>query len=188
MKHHVTRVLIELAEGRQQANEVLFALVYAELRRIAAWQIAHRRAGQALRPTMLVHEAYLKLMGPDAATWSNRGHFFSAAARAMREIIVDHVRRQAATRPVAPGPEGGPASIAPDADDRRADEVLAVHAALQRLEVDHPRKAQIVVMRYFGGLSDEEIAGALDLTTQDVERAWRFARAYLHDVIKGHES
>ncbi len=184
MDPDVTRMLDDLSAGRPQAAAELLPVVYGELRRLAAAQMARLRPGETLQPTALVHEAYLALVGEADPGWNGRGHFFGAAAQAMREIIVDHVRRKAAAK------RGGgrvaedlDAAIAVAAGDLGADDVLAVDAAVARLAALHPRKAKVVVMRYFGGLSEEEIAASLGVTPRTVEREWRFARAFLHDLL-----
>lgn len=184
MHHEVTRIIAEIAAGRDQATQELLPLVYQELRRIAAAQMARLRPGDTLQPTALVHEAYLKLVGSPGPGWNGRGHFFAAAAQAMREIIVDHVRRKvAAKRGGGQRAEPLDVEIAVDAELLGIEDVLSINAALARLEAEHPRKAQVVVMRFFGGLQDQEIAEALGVTTRTVEREWRFARAYLHEVL-----
>ena len=167
-------------ESMEQAAELLPA-IYGELRRLAAAQLARLTPGQTLQPTALVHEAYLKLVGDADPGWNQRGHFYGAAAQAMREIIVDHLRRKCAQKRGA----GRPAleldsGFHLDTDGLTADEALAIDEALTCLAQDHPRQAQVVVMRFFGGLCESEIAEALSLTTRTVERDWRFARAYLH--------
>lgn len=166
-----------------EAAEIL-PLVYAELRRLAASQLGRLRPGQTLQPTALVHEAYLKLVGNRDPGWGGRGHFFGAAAQAMREIIVDHLRRKFAQKRGGGRPaEELDTAIAVAAGDLRIDDALAVDAALKKLEAEHPRQARVVVMRYFGGLSEDEIARALDVTSRTVERDWRFASAYLHAAL-----
>lgn len=188
MGNEVTRIIADIAAGRAQAASELFPIVYNELRRIAAAQMSRLRPGDTLQPTALVHEAYLKLLGSADPAWNGRGHFFAAAAQAMREIIVDHVRRKSAAKRGS-GQKGEPldCAIAVAGDGLGADDVLAINAAISRLEAEHPRKAQVVVMRYFGGLSEHEIAEALGITTRTVEREWRFARAYLHGLLSGGE-
>jgi RNA polymerase sigma factor (TIGR02999 family) len=179
-------MLAEAANGDEKAAAALFPAVYAELRRLAAGQMARLRPGQTLQPTAVVHEAYFKLVGGDDPGWASRAHFFGAASQAMREILVDHVRRRTAAKRGGGRPneeltgEMGPAIAGAALED-----VLAVHDALKRLEAEHPRRGKIVLMRYFGGLSEQEIADALGITTRTVEREWRFARAYLHGVIEG---
>jgi RNA polymerase sigma factor (TIGR02999 family) len=182
--NEVTQLLSELRAGRQSAAGELLPLVYRELRRLAAAQLARLRPGQTLQPTALVHEAYVKLVGSGDPGWDGRGHFFAAAATAMRELVVDTVRRKAAAKRGGGVPaEELDAALAVPRGGPGLEDVLAVDAALKRLEAEHPRKAQVVVMRYFGGLADEEIAEAVGVNVRTVERDWRFARAWLHSVL-----
>jgi RNA polymerase sigma factor (TIGR02999 family) len=184
MDEDVTRLVEELARGRQQAAHELLPLVYAELRKLAAAQMARLRPGETLQATALVHEAYLELCGTPRPGWNGRAHFFGAAAHAMRELIVSHVRRKSALkRGGGRRPEDLDVAVNVAAAGLGADDVLAVDVAVTKLQAEHPRKAQVVVMRYFGGLSEEEIAEALGVTPRTVEREWRFARAYLHDLL-----
>jgi RNA polymerase sigma factor (TIGR02999 family) len=184
----ITRLLDDLGAGKAQAAEQLLPLVYAELRKLAAAQMARLRPGQTLQPTALVHEAYLKLVGDADPGWNGRGHFFGAAAQAMRELIVDQVRRRSAAKR-----GGGQIHAELDAAFEvataalGADDLLSIDAALTELAREHPRRAEVVVMRYFGGLSEEEIAGALGVTARTVEREWRFARAWLHEQLSAGE-
>jgi RNA polymerase sigma factor (TIGR02999 family) len=169
--------------GHPRTSE-FFPVVYAELRRIAAAQLARLSPGQTLQPTALVHEAYLKLAGSDDAAWNGAGHFFGAAAQAMREIIVDHVRRRSAKK----RGEGRATDDLETAFDLAGtempvDDVLAIDCALRELEREHPRQANVVVMRYFAGMSVDQIALALKVTTRTVEREWRFARAMLAEAL-----
>jgi RNA polymerase sigma factor (TIGR02999 family) len=169
---------------RQATTAEFFPAVYGELRRIAAAQLARLAPGQSLQPTALVHEAYLKLAANADTPWSGPRHFFGAAAHAMREIIVDHARHRHAKKRRHDYPPG---SLDTAFDLARSalpmDDVVAVDAAIRVLEREHPRKASIVVMRYFGGMSTPQIASALDVTTRTVEREWRFARALLADAL-----
>jgi RNA polymerase sigma factor (TIGR02999 family) len=168
------------------ATSEYFSAVYAELRRIAVARLARLAPGQTLQPTALVHEAYLKLAGSDDGVWDSSAHFFGAAAQAMREIIVDHVRRRSAKkrgRGVSRDPFESGFELASGA--LPVDDVLAIDSALRELEREHPRKANVVVMRYFAGMSTEQIAEALEVTTRTVEREWRFARALLAESLAG---
>jgi RNA polymerase sigma factor (TIGR02999 family) len=184
MDPDVTRMLEDVAAGRPEAASALLPVVYGELRKLAAAQMGRLRPGETIQPTALVHEAYLELVGAADPGWSGRGHFFGAAAQAMREIIVDRVRRKSAVKRGGGRPaEELDAAIDVASDALGLEDVLAVDGALAALEREHPRKAQIVVMRFFGGLSTEEIAAALDVTTRTVEREWRFARAFLHEQL-----
>jgi RNA polymerase sigma factor (TIGR02999 family) len=186
----VTSLLNEVVAGRPQAAAQLLPLVYAELRKLAAAQMSRLRPGDTLQATALVHEAYLKLVGQADPGWSGRGHFFGAAAQAMRNLIVDHIRHKSAAKrgggqPKAELDDALGATLVASGGGLSAEDALAVDEAVKRLEAEHPRKAQVVVMRYFGGLSAEEIAEALGVTTRTVEREWRFARAYLHAALRG---
>jgi RNA polymerase sigma factor (TIGR02999 family) len=161
-----------------------FALVYDELRQLAAGELARLPLGQSLQPTALVNEAYLKLASSYDGTWNGRGHFFGAAAQAMRQIIVDHVRKKYAKKRGA-----GHASEAIDeglelpVETMPVEDVLAIDSALRDLEREHPRKAAVVVMRYFGGMSMDQIAEALEVTTRTIEREWRLARVLLAEAL-----
>ena len=168
----------------QNADEV-FPQLYAELRRLANLQLARMRGSATLQPTALVHEAYLKLVGRSDAGWEERRHFFAAAAQAMREIVIDHVRKKRARK------RGGgekPSELDAAALDApvqaaSAEDVLAVNDAIGKLETEHPRKAEIAILRYFGGLSVQEIAELMGVTTRTIEREWRFGRAYLRALL-----
>ncbi len=166
------------SDGAKTAE--FFPAVYAELRRIAAAHLARLPPGQSLQRTALVHEAYLKLVGSGDARWHNSAHFFGAAAQAMREIIVDHVRRRSAKKR-GEGRALDSLDVTFDLAEPElpVEDVLAIDAAIRELEKEHPRKANVVVMRYFAGMSTEQIADVLEVTTRTVEREWRFARAML---------
>ncbi len=181
-------MLIEAAcRGDRQAAEDLLPLVYDELRKLAAARMAHEPragAGQTLQPTALVHEAYMRLLGQTGAEvrWQGRGHFFGAAAIAMRRILVERARaRNAAKR------GGGAKRVALDADqladEPEGEELLALDDALHALEKADPRKHQVVMLRYFAGLSVEDTAAALDLSPATVKNDWAFARAWLRRHI-----
>jgi len=182
-----TATMAPMAMGGPPTTSEYFTVVYAELRRIAAGELARLRPGQTLQPTALVNEAYMKLAGSEDTNWAGAAHFFGAAAQAMREIIVDHVRRRYALKRGAgqnPEPlfESGCDLTGPGMP---ADDVLAIDSAIRDLERVHPRKANVVVMRYFAGMSMEQIAATLNITTRTVEREWRFARALLAEALSG---
>jgi RNA polymerase sigma factor (TIGR02999 family) len=178
----VTRLLAEMAAGDAKAGERLIAIVYDELRRMAAQQM-HGQREQTLQPTGLVHEAWLKLGGENMPGWQNRAHFFGAAAMAMRSILVDRARRRKAVRH-----GGGQARVALDqveiADSARDDEVLAVHEVLEKFAAEHPEKAELVKLRYFAGLSVKEAAEVLGVSEPTAHRWWAYTRAWLGREIR----
>jgi RNA polymerase sigma factor (TIGR02999 family) len=176
----VTRILNTIRQGDGCADDELMSAVYAELREIAGAKMAREQPGQTLQPTALVHEAWLRL---GVQPFENRAHFFSAAAEAMRRILVDRARR------VARDKHGGGAEhvdhadieiAAPFADDA---ELLAVHDALDRLAERDPRSAQLVKLRYFAGLSFEETAELMGVSVRTAKRDWNYARAWLRRAI-----
>jgi RNA polymerase sigma factor (TIGR02999 family) len=181
----VTRLLHAVAAGDREAAAALLPRVYDELRRLAEARLRRLPPGQTLQATALVHEAWLALVGRGDPGWSGRGHFFGAAARAMREILIDQARRKAALKR---GGELARADLDLDlqpADGLPGEDLLALDAALTRLEHAHPDRAQVVLLRWFAGLGEAEIAEVLGVTPRTVERAWRFARAYLHAALSG---
>jgi RNA polymerase sigma factor (TIGR02999 family) len=182
----VTRILSQIEQGDPQAAEKLLPLVYDELRKLAAAKLAQEKPGQTLQATALVHEAWLRLVGTkepgdrsqEPGKWDHRGHFFAAAAEAMRRILVENARRKARNR------HGGgrlrvelPADV-PDAETR-PEEILAVHEALDELARVDGHAAQLVKLHYFGGLSIEEAALLLNIPPRTAYRNWSFARAWL---------
>jgi RNA polymerase sigma factor (TIGR02999 family) len=172
--------------GSSARTGEFFSAVYAELRRIAAARLARLPPGQTLQPTALVHEAYLKLLRTDEEGWKDAAHFFGAAAQAMREIVVDHVRgRSAKKRGQGRRNELLDSGFELAKNDLPLEDVLAIDTAIHALEREHPRKARIVVMRYFAGMSTGQIAWALEVTPRTVEREWRFARALLAESLTG---
>lgn len=175
----VTQLLNRLEAGHTQAAEDLLPIVYAELRRLARARLAKERSPTVPEPTSLVHEAYLRLVGDHEVRWEGRAHFFGAAAEAMRRILIDRARRRASRKRggrrqrVTLDDEVTPAGP-PDV------ELLALDAALDRLEARDPGLAQIVKLRYFAGLTVPETAEALNLSSRTVNRRWMAARALLH--------
>lgn len=180
----VTRVSNGLCEGEGASAEALLTLVYEELRKLARHRMASEPPGQTLQATALVHEAYLRVQSGEPQQWSNRGHFFAAAAEAMRRILVENARRKLRPR------HGG--------DLRRVDvealeidtgedheKVLLVHESLDRLAGEDPVKAEVVKLKFFVGLSNAETAQALGLSEKTVNRHWRYARAWLWEDIRG---
>jgi len=174
----VTRVLQAAAAGDQQAAADLLPLVYGELRRLARGQMAKTPPGNTLQPTALVHEAYLRVAGKSDPNWNGRGHFFAAAAQAMRQILVDQARRKARIKH-----GGGRRRVDLDAVEQvieaPTDDVIGLDKALTKLEAHDPRKAQIILLRYFAGLTEAETAAALGLSGPTIRRECRFAQALL---------
>jgi RNA polymerase sigma factor (TIGR02999 family) len=179
----ITRVLDEIQQGKEEAADELLPLVYEELRKLAAHKMAGETPGQTLQPTALVHEAWLRLTGDGSKTWDNRGHFFAAAAEAMRRILIERARAKRRLRRGA-GAERIPLEHVTVASDDPPETVLAIHEALEELAAHDPFKAQLVKMRYFVGLSQDEIAHALDVSVPTIRRHWAIARAWLYAEMK----
>jgi len=178
----VTEILREISEGNQRGGEELLALVYTELKRIAAQKMAGEAPGNTLQPTALVHEAWLKLVGDGKQPFENRAHFFAAAAEAMRRILVDSARRKNAVR------RGGGASREELKDyhlvqQEQPDELLAVDEALNLLSKEDAQAADLVKLRYFAGMTMEEAASTLGMPLRNTERLWTYARAWLRRQI-----
>lgn len=197
-QNEVTRILNAAAAGDGQAAEELLPLVYHELRRLAGDRMRKTPPGNTLQPTALVHEAYLRLLGRtpgESPTWEGRHHFFAAAARAMRDILVDQARRKAAVKhgggrrrqaidAITPamemtGRDGTESGLAEE-------DLVALNEALKKLETHDARKGQIVMLRYFAGLTQAETAAALDVSERTIEREWRYIKAWLRREL--HDS
>ncbi len=174
----VTQILDRVQHGDAKASEELLPLVYEELRKLAAHKMAHEAAGQTLQPTALVHEAWLKLVKPGPQHWNSRGHFFCAAAEAMRRILIDRARMRKRERH-GYGLERvdlDRVDVASTTDD---DTLLRVSEALDKLAGEAPEKAELIKLRYFAGLSIEDAAAALGISPATAKRHWAFARAWL---------
>jgi RNA polymerase sigma factor (TIGR02999 family) len=175
---HVTQVLQAIARSEEGASEKLLPLVYAELRRLAGARMSHEMAGQTLQPTALVHEAWLRLVNDGDRTWQNRAHFFGAAAEAMRRILIERARHRSRLKH-----GGGQARLNIEdlelAQTTPDDKVLLVDEALARLKVEDPELERIVVLKFFGGLSNEEVAETVGLSKRTLDRQWAYARAWL---------
>ena len=181
----VTRLLDAAAAGDHRAAVDLLPLVYDELRKLAAARLAEERPGQTLQATALVHEAYLRLVGGDQPRdWNGRGHFFAAAAEAMRRILVDHARSK---KSLKGGGGRARAELREDAvaAPEASDEILAVDEALAGLAAADPRAAELVKLRYFAGLSVDEAAQALNMSPRSIDRLWAYARAWLDRALSG---
>jgi RNA polymerase sigma-70 factor (ECF subfamily) len=179
--HEVTRLLAEWARGNQNALDDLTPLVYRELRQLAASSLRQERQGHTLQPTALVHEAYLRLVDQKNPSWQSRSHFFGVAARIMRQILVDHARKRQA------GKRAGQRVSLEEAvsfQRERSRDLVALDSGLSALEKLDPRKCKAVELRYFGGLSMEEIAQALDVSAITVRRDLRMAEAWLHHEMQ----
>ena len=179
----VTLLLTAIEEGREHSADELLAVVYEELRRMAAHRMAAEAPGHTLQPTALVHEAYMKLVDQTRVDWQGRSHFFAVAAQAMRRILVDHARsRQREKR------GGGRARVVLDEavalSPQKDEDVLALDEALERLAALDPRQAKVVELRFFGGMSVEEVAEALSVSKRTVEGDWTFARAWLSRELR----
>jgi RNA polymerase sigma factor (TIGR02999 family) len=177
----VTRILSAIEQGDSHAAEQLLPLVYDELRKLAAQKLAQEAPGQTLQATALVHEAYLRLVGAEAEQpWDNRGHFFAAAAEAMRRILVEKARRKQRLRHGGGLRKQSLKNNEPAvADPLDAIDLLALDEALERLEAASPRRARLVKLRYFAGLTLPEVARMLDISQSTAEADWTFAKAYL---------
>lgn len=183
----VTRILSEIESGDPQAAEQLLPLVYAELRMLAAQRLVSEKPGQTLQATALVHEAYLRLVGSaghelGGQHFNGRGHFFAAAAEAMRRILVDSARRRNSLKRGS-GQRRIPLPEAIAAVDGASFDLLALDEALQRLAGQHPDKARLVELRYFAGCSLEETAEILGISRATAQRSWAFARAWLYGQL-----
>jgi RNA polymerase sigma factor (TIGR02999 family) len=178
----VTQLLVELKQGNRQAEERLIPLVYSELRRIAAIHLRREARNHSFQPTALVHEAYLRLTRIQEIDWQSRSHFFAVSATLMRRILVDHARANLAGKR---GEGWDPVSLndaifpAPD----RAPEILALDLALLELAKLDERQSKIVEMRFFAGMSEEEAANVLGISTRTVKRDWRIAKAWLYKEL-----
>jgi len=189
-KTRITRLLEDASLGRAGATDALLPLVYDELRKLAAGLMSREKAGLTLQPTALVHEAYLRLLGPSPMNWQNRAHFFGAAATAMRRILIDRARHVKAARVNAVSSETDQV-IAADSTPagemggtHDADQLIALDAALEDLAKRDSRQHDVVMLRYFAGLTIDQTAEALSLSTGTVKNEWTYARAWLLHQIE----
>jgi RNA polymerase sigma factor (TIGR02999 family) len=179
----VTQLLRRWSDGDRQALDELVPLIYSELHKLAKRHMAQQDAGHTLQTTAIIHEAYLKLGRGSDRSWENRAHFLGVAAKAMRHVLIDHARSQGTAK------RGGEVRIEQldegvDAGVARADAMIALDDALVTLASQYPRQAEVVELRYYGGLSVEETAETLKLSPETVARDWRFARAFLRRELK----
>ena len=193
--NRITLLVTRAQAGDARAAAELLPVVYEELRRVAAQKLSHERPGQTLQATALVHEAYLRLVGPEegfvgGSRWEGRAHFFAAAAEAMRRILIDNARRKAAARHGGDHARvelddatilalGWPGSYATD------DDLISLDEALNDLAREDPAKAEVVKLRFFTGMTEPEVAALMNISRPTVARHWRYARAWLYDRIRG---
>jgi RNA polymerase sigma factor (TIGR02999 family) len=179
-----TRLIAAAAAGDTMAAAELLPLVYDELRKLAAARMAEESPGQTLQPTALVHEAYVRLVtGGQTRDWDGRGHFFAAAAEAMRRILVDCARHKQTRKAGGERRRLDLDTIEPSFEDESGDDLLALDEALGRLEAKDPRKAELVKLRFFAGLTAEQAAAALGVSTSTAEKDWAYARSWLRVAI-----
>lgn len=182
----VTQILSRLESGDRSAADELLPLVYNELRKLAALRLAQEKPGQTLEATALVHDAYLRLVDVDQAqNWNSRGHFFCAAAEAMQRILVDNARRK--RRPKHGGDRDRVELVDVPMTDERADHLLALEAALEKLAMESPEKASLVRLRYFAGLQHQAAAAALGISRATADRHWAYAKAFLRCELEDAE-
>jgi len=183
-QHEITELLAEWRDGNQSALDELYPLVYNELHRLARRYMSRERRGHTLQTTALINEAYVRLVDQKNVQWANRSHFFAISAQIMRRILIDHARRHAYAK------RGGgaqqvsleeAATVTPDLGR----ELIQLDEALKSLAEMDPRRSQVVEMRYFGGLNNEEIAGVLHISENTVTRDWNMARAWLYQQLTG---
>jgi RNA polymerase sigma factor (TIGR02999 family) len=185
--NEVTSILTAIEQGDPKAADQLLPLVYDELRRLAAIKLAHEKPGQTLQATALVHEAYLRLVGAGDVGWDSRGHFFAAAAEAMRRILIDNARRKAALKA---GGGRQRIDLTPEEPDIAGPnlDLLALDDALTALEAKDPRKAQLVKLRYFAGLTVDQAAQALGISSSTADNDWVYSRSWLRLAMLGDEA
>ena len=183
-QHQITQLLAEWSDGNQSALDELYPLVYEELHRLARRYMSRERKGHTLQTTALINEAYVRLVDQKNVQWANRSHFFAISAQIMRRILIDHARRHAYAK------RGGgahqvsleeAATVVPD----QSQELLRLDEALKSLAEMDPRRSQVVELRYFGGLNNEEIADVLHISENTVTRDWNMARAWLYQQLTG---
>jgi RNA polymerase sigma factor (TIGR02999 family) len=180
--NEVTRVLGAIEQGEPHAAEQLLPLVYDELRKLATARLAQEKPGQTLQATALVHEAYLRLVGP--SDWGNRGHFFGAAAEAMRRILVERARHKKSLKAGGNRRRQDLGAIEPAAPEPDID-LLALNEALLKLEIQDKRKAELVKLRFFAGMTNAEAAQALGISTSTADNDWAYSRCWLRVAMDG---
>ena len=183
-QHEITQLLAEWSEGNQSALDELYPLVYEELHRLARRYMSKERKGHTLQTTALINEAYVRLVDQKNVRWANRSHFFAISAQIMRRILIDHARRHAYAKRGGGAQQVSLEEVAMVARDAGS-ELMKLDEALQILAKMDPRRCHVVELRYFGGLSNEEIAGVLKVSENTVTRDWNLARAWLYQQLAG---
>ena len=182
--NEATHIQNSIQQGRSAVSDEFLRQVYADLRRLASWKLSHEEPGQTLQPTALVHETYLRLVQANRCVkWDNRGHFFVAAAEAMRRILIDRARRKR-TMKHGVSRQRAPLSEFEPSDQMAAIDLLELNDALDQLEKAHPRKAEVVKLRFFGGLTVPETAEAVGASCSTVDNDWAYAKAWLRAVMQ----
>jgi RNA polymerase sigma-70 factor, ECF subfamily len=184
MEAEITRLLAEIRGGNTEAQSRLASLVYDELHRLAAGYMYRERPDHSLQATILVHEAFIRLVDRDGRSWQNRSHFFAAAAQIMRRILIDYARARRSAKRGGAQPKVQIENAIVVSDDN-CEEVIAVDQALIRLAERDPRLSRIVELRFFAGLTEEEIGEALGISPRTVKREWKVAKAWLHGELFG---
>jgi RNA polymerase sigma-70 factor, ECF subfamily len=183
-QHEITQLLAEWSDGNQSALDELYPLVYEELHRLARRYMSRERKGHTLQTTALINEAYVRLVDQRNVHWANRSHFFAISAQIMRRILIDHARRHAYAKRGGGAQQVALEEVAIVANEKSA-EIIRLDEALTTLAKMDPRRCHVVELRYFGGLSNEEIAGVLNVSENTVTRDWNLARAWLHQQLTG---
>jgi RNA polymerase sigma-70 factor, ECF subfamily len=183
-QHQITQLLAEWSDGNQSALDELYPLVYEELHRLARRYMSRERKGHTLQTTALINEAYVRLVDQRNVHWANRSHFFAISAQIMRRILIDHARRYAYAKRGGGAQQVSLEQVAVVAREQSS-EILRLDEALKTLAKMDPRRCHVVELRYFGGLSNEEIAGVLKVSENTVTRDWNLARAWLHQQLTG---
>ena len=183
-QHQITQLLAEWSDGNQSALDELYPLVYEELHRLARRYMSRERRGHTLQTTALINEAYVRLVDQRNVHWANRSHFFAISAQIMRRILIDHARRHAYAKRGGGAQQVSLEEVAIVARDLGSD-LVRLDEALKALAEMDPRRSQVVELRYFGGLNNEEIAGVLKISKNTVTRDWNMARAWLYQQLGG---
>jgi RNA polymerase sigma factor (TIGR02999 family) len=183
-QHEITQLLAEWSDGNQSALDELYPLVYEELHKLARRYMSRERKGHTLQTTALINEAYVRLVDQRNVHWANRSHFFAISAQIMRRILIDHARRHAYAKRGGGAQQVSLEEVAVVAREQSS-EILRLDEALKILAKMDPRRCHVVELRYFGGLSNEEIAGVLKVSENTVTRDWNLARAWLHQQLTG---